>query len=129
MTGAGKFDAMLTQPAVRYSAIPVPTRPLPSARLVTIIMITGVGSERTPSGQVRQPSASVSPTPMRALIEIGMIPNGANLIYRLGTIVTRRPTKTQTLHDCWERPLTEFLLLHFGDYSVFWKVVEFFRVV
>ena len=77
MTGTGSPDATPTNDSARKSAMPVTISALPSARLVTMIMITCTDSEPAASRQFMQPSASIAPTPITALTEIGMMPSAA----------------------------------------------------
>ena len=56
---------------------PVSTSALPSARLVTTIMMTGMLSARPTSRQPRQPVKIITMTPAEALIAIGNNPSAA----------------------------------------------------
>ena len=57
--------------------MPVTINVLPSARLVTMIMMIGMLSASPTCSQVRQRVASIRPTPISALTEIGNRPKAA----------------------------------------------------
>ncbi len=75
--GGDRPDAASTKLIAMKSAIPVPISALPRASAVTMIMTTGIDNAEPASRQLKQPVASISPSPTRALTEIGKMPSAA----------------------------------------------------